>query len=78
MKNEQEENEKNEPGEIFAEGVFDENLKDKIKLRGHNWKQRGYEIVCESCALHHGVFIGPDKWLVGIDEKGMPVFEMRR
>lgn len=39
----------------------------------HNWRQRGYYIHCDSCDLGHGVFIGAEKVLVGINEIGHPI-----
>lgn len=42
----------------------------------HDWKQRGYYIVCKSCELEHALFIGADKILVGLSEAG-PVFKHR-
>lgn len=73
LKNESEQVEK----PFTDQGEFDPNLKDKIKLHGHNWKQRGYEIFCESCPLHHSSYIGSRHILVGIDEKGFPRFAKR-
>jgi len=44
----------------------------------HEWVQRGYYLVCKSCELEHGTFIGPHKLLTGIDEKGKPILRNRR
>ena len=43
----------------------------------HDWRQRGYFIVCRSCELEHASWIGPKKILVGIDEKGQPILKAR-
>lgn len=58
-------------------GEFDPNLKNKISVSGHKWVQRGYEIECRNCELHHGTYIGAHNLLVGIDENGMPRFTKR-
>ena len=44
----------------------------------HEWRQRGYYCVCVSCELQHAIFIGPDKIMVGVDEKGTPKFKTRK
>lgn len=43
----------------------------------HEWRQQGYYVVCKSCEITHAVFIGPEKILVGISEKGEPLFKKR-
>lgn len=43
----------------------------------HEWRQKGYFIVCKSCEIMHAVFIGPEKIMVGLDEKGKPLFKKR-
>lgn len=43
----------------------------------HTYRQEGYYLVCKSCELHHAVFIGPDKIMVGEDEKGNPILKKR-
>lgn len=70
-----EEIEKNPP--FHDEGEIDLDLASKIKLTGHNWKQRGNTIFCDSCPLRHSSFIGMEWILVGIDESGMPRFAKR-
>lgn len=42
----------------------------------HEWRQKGFFIECRSCDLVHGTYIGPNKILIGIDEKG-PLFKNR-
>lgn len=46
-------------------------------LAGHEWKQQGPYLVCMSCELKHGHYIGMDKQLVGIDSEGKPILEDR-
>jgi hypothetical protein len=48
-----------------------------IPSGNHEWKQRGYYLICLSCELEHAIFIGPDKILVGIDDKG-PILKLRK
>ena len=42
----------------------------------HEWRQQGYYLVCKSCEVTHAVWIGPDKIMVGINEKG-PILKER-
>jgi len=44
----------------------------------HNWRQNGPFLICRSCELEHGVFIGMDKILVGLNEKGQPILKKRK
>lgn len=41
----------------------------------HEWKQMGPYCVCKSCELEHGIFIGINKHLIGIGDKGEPILE---
>ena len=43
----------------------------------HNWRQEGPYVVCRSCEIHHAVFIGMEKMMVGIDENGNPILKSR-
>lgn len=43
----------------------------------HEWRQQGYYLVCKSCELIHAVYIGANKIIVGIDEKGKPILKAR-
>lgn len=45
-----------------------------ITFSGHKWRQRGPMLVCTSCEVGHGTFIGMNKKFAGIDENGNPVF----
>src|SRR4030042_369476 len=44
----------------------------------HDWRQQGYYIVCKSCEIEHASWVGPKKILVGLDEKGQPLFKNRK
>lgn len=43
------------------------------ELAGHAWRQRGTELVCESCPFTHASYIPPDLQLYGIDDNGYPM-----
>lgn len=49
-----------------------------IPKGNHQYKQRGYYIVCVSCEIQHAFCVGPDKILCGIDEKGAPIIKTRK
>ena len=42
---------------------------------GHQWRQRGTQLVCISCLSTHATYIPVGVRLVGIDEEGKPKFE---
>jgi hypothetical protein len=42
----------------------------------HEWRQQGYYLVCKSCDLEHAVWIGNNRILIGINDKG-PILERR-
>lgn len=52
---------------------FDPSTMPDAQLAGHNWRQRGTELICESCPFTHATYIPPDKQLYGIDERGLPM-----
>ncbi len=43
----------------------------------HEWRQRGYYLVCVSCEIQHAIWIGPDKIMVGEDKEGKPLLKTR-
>ena len=43
----------------------------------HFYRQEGYYLVCKSCELHHAVYIGPDKIMVGETKEGDPILKPR-
>ena len=43
----------------------------------HDWRQKGPYLVCKSCELQHATYIGMDKLLIGLNEKGQPLFKKR-
>lgn len=49
----------------------------KPSLTGHEWRQQGPYLVCNSCELKHSTYIGMDRLLIGIDAKGKPILEKR-
>lgn len=48
-----------------------------IPKGSHEWRQQGYYLVCKSCDLEHAVWIGNNKILTGINDKGEPILERR-
>ena len=43
----------------------------------HLWKQQGYYAICFSCDLEHAIWLGPDKLMVGVNDKG-PIIKTRK
>ena len=41
----------------------------------HVWKQRGPYLECRDCDIHHAVFIGINKQMVGLNEAGYPILK---
>lgn len=41
----------------------------------HDWRQKGPFLVCKSCDIEHAVFVGIEKRLVGLDDKGRPILK---
>lgn len=42
-----------------------------------SFRQRGTYLVCVSCEIQHAVYIGMDKIMVGEDEEGKPIIQLR-
>ena len=43
----------------------------------HTYRQEGPYLVCRSCELHHAVYIGMEKIMVGENENGEPIVKRR-
>lgn len=43
------------------------------QLTGHSWRQRGTQLICESCPFTHSSYIPPEYQLYGIGEDGLPL-----
>lgn len=43
----------------------------------HEWRQQGPYCICKTCDIHHAIYIGVEKVLVGIDELGAPILKKR-
>lgn len=43
----------------------------------HEWKQQGPYIICRSCPFEHAHWVGNEKVLVGIDDKGEPIIRLK-
>lgn len=48
-----------------------------IPKGSHQWKQHGPYLVCKSCDLDHAVYIGMEKIMIGLNEKGQPILKNR-
>ncbi len=45
------------------------------KAKGeHKWRQRGNQIICESCDFRHGFFVKPGVVMTGV-KNGMPILK---
>ena len=66
-------NDQNQEPEHEIISQFDLEDMPKPELAGHAWRQRGTELICESCPFTHASYIPPDKQLYGIDERGYPM-----
>lgn len=44
----------------------------------HVWRQQGPYVICRECILHHAVYIGTDKLMVGEDNEGKPIIKTKR
>ena len=67
------------PPENEAEAVEAESYINKVvyfPAGQHVWRQQGPYVVCRECELHHAVFVGVDKIMVG-EEDGKPVLRDR-
>lgn len=51
--------------------------KEKARSITHTWVQKGSSIVCETCEYPHGMYIGTDRIMVGI-EGNVPKFVDRK
>lgn len=48
-----------------------------IPKGSHDWRQRGPYLVCKSCEIEHGTYIGMKKIMVGLTEDGQPILKKR-
>jgi hypothetical protein len=69
--------------ESQTQGVSEELNFDKpsysfIPKGNHEWRQQGFFLICKSCEIEHATHIGPDKLLVGFNEKNEPILEDRK
>lgn len=44
----------------------------------HEYRQAGPYLVCKSCEVSHAVFIGMERIMVGVTEKGYPILKKRK
>jgi len=43
----------------------------------HDWRQQGPYLVCKSCDIEHASYIGINKIMIGLNEKGQPILKNR-
>ena len=43
----------------------------------HTYRQEGGYLVCKSCSLHHAIWIGMEKLMVGESGDGVPIIKNR-
>jgi len=48
---------------------------DKAKKVIHHWRQKGNQLICNSCPFPHATFIPRDKRMIGEMADGTPIFE---
>ncbi len=69
----------NENSQQETNEVLDFNKPDFVFIpKGlHTWKQQGPYLVCKTCDIYHGSWIGMEKVMVGVTEKGEPILKKR-
>lgn len=67
----------NQPKTQNEEEILDFNNPDfQFVPKGvHEWRQQGPYLNCFSCDLQHGVYIGVNKQMIGINAKGDPILK---
>lgn len=48
---------------------------EETKKEKHQWKQKGNVLICEKCKVRHGLYLPPDKIMIGQDGNGMPILK---
>lgn len=43
----------------------------------HTYRQEGGYLVCKSCTLHHAVWVGMERLMVGESPDGTPILKLR-
>jgi len=70
-----------QPSQSEEGSSFDLSSFSRPDLTGHQWRQQGTMLICQSCTFTHTSAItdkdgnpAVDYQLYGIDDKGMPMF----
>lgn len=71
--------EKQEEKDNFETEILDFNKPDfEFKPKEyHEWRQRGPYLVCTSCEIEHATYIGNNKLMIGLNDKGQPILKAR-
>lgn len=77
--NQSEEKESNTVFEVDEERLEEirNRAKEQARKVEHRWRQKGSQVVCETCEYPHAMYIGTDKIMVGI-EGNIPKFVDRK
>lgn len=68
----------NEEQEPLSEEVnFDKPDFEFKPKEHHDWRQQGPYLICKSCDIEHAAWIGMDKILSGLNDKGQPILKNR-
>lgn len=73
-------NEQEEEQEVIADSEvmnFDNPTFIFKPNEAHDWRQQGPYLVCKGCEITHATFIGMNRVLVGLDDKGKPILKPR-
>jgi hypothetical protein len=71
------ENEEQKDDQITEEMDFSNPSFKFIPSGRHSYRQEGGYLVCRTCELHHAVYIGMEKIMVGEKEDGTPILKKR-
>lgn len=67
----------NQPEENEEQETVDFNKPDYVFVPkgNHEWRQKGPYLECKTCEIHHAVYVGVHKRMVGVDDKGNPILQ---
>lgn len=59
----------------LTEEDIEAKLEANRRTRVCRWEQHGPELRCTSCPQRHGMFVGTDQLMVGINTSGLPILK---